>query len=97
MTNFELIIVLFYIVPTVLCLIGYGIKTARDILHDYKNKNETYYYPRTTVGTIIGRFGLSFIPVINIFVFFMDLAYDWLDNVARLTDRILSTPVIKRK
>jgi hypothetical protein len=81
----------------VLCLIGYSIRTTKGIVRDLKNKNETYYYPKTTVGTIIGRFGLSFIPVINIFAFFVDLAYDWLDNVAKLIDRVLSTPVIKRK
>lgn len=97
MIDYKTLLFVLYVVPTVLCVIGYSIRTAKDVIHDLKNKNETYYYPKTTVGTIIGRFGLSVIPVINIFVFFMDLAYDWVDKAARLTDRVLNTPVVRRK
>ena len=63
-----------YFLPLVICCTSYLFETISDLADDTKNlkkynKGEiNNYSPRTTIGLILARIFLSFIPIVNIFV-----------------------------
>lgn len=72
MINFNLIL-LVYVLPTILCLIGYTYKTYQDYKRDKGRENLDYYIVKLTWGDIVLRLVASFMPVINIFALIVDL------------------------
>ena len=85
MTLFYLI----YLFPAIFLFICYVILTIKEIKADIKECEKSYYTPRVTLGKIVTRLLVCFIPVVNIigcFIFFIN----HIDDIANF-------PVIPKK
>lgn len=63
----KIVLVLLYVVPTAICLLGGGIYLAKGIRTDIRNRRtKDYYYPRVYLKDLVGYVVLSILPIINI-------------------------------
>lgn len=79
-----------YWIPVAFCAFGYVIRTARNFQKDRAKRIQpgAYYSPTDTLGTLIGRGVVTFIPIANFSAAVFDLApevfgrfFDWIGKV----------------
>lgn len=99
MSSINYFILILYVIPAILCFIGYSIRTVKNILKDYKRSKISveYYTPRETIGSVFARLAVCFVPGINLFALFIDLLFPILERTGKLLRRITSTPIIRKK
>jgi hypothetical protein len=94
--------VLLYWLPLAFCTIGYFMRTLsnyrRDLIkRDEEHKKDNgYYRPTDTVGTLIGRGLLSTIPVCNLFAAIFDVSPIIFGQFFRLLGRIFDQPLVPK-
>lgn len=85
-----------YWVPAALCFAGYTIRNFREYREDIQSRQKSdqgginFYLPQLTIGRIVRRILLPFIPVANLFFLIFDVLADYLEYV----DRFLSIPLV---
>jgi len=95
---------LLYWLPMVGCLILYSIRSGKQYQKDktYReedhanNKGEYCYSPTLTIGTLIGRFVVSFIPVANLIALAVDLAPGALRTFFKWVEKTFDIPLVPK-
>ncbi|HET6631496.1 MAG TPA: hypothetical protein VFG73_02155 [Rhodanobacteraceae bacterium] len=104
MNDWVLLVLWLYYLPLVVCALGFAVRTGRDYQRDVAaraaaERTHRLYAPELTIGTLLGRAVLTFVPVLNVLtaVFAFALgrralirALDW---IWTLTD----VPLVPRK
>ena len=81
------VVVICYFIPMIICFINYGIDIIKSYRSDIiKRKTAGFYVPFLTKGDIILSILLSIIPVVNIFVFFIDIFYPLIEYLINKFD-----------
>lgn len=95
--------ILLYFVPMLFCLTFYFVRTARNYVGDRKQRElaETdkgiHYYPRDTIGSIIGRVLVSIIPIANIWAAMFDLAPSVFGKAFSWIGKVFNQPLVPKK
>ena len=89
-----------YWIPAALCVVGYAVMSVGEYQRDvkaraeaYKNEEDKkyrYYRPSLTVGALLWRSLISFVPVANLLV----LIFDVLSEYFELAWKFLSIPLV---
>ena len=93
-------LLLLYVLPLILCLYGYIIRTWVNIRKDIAKRQEVkccghgYYESTDTIGNVVGRILVSFIPVINIFAALFDVAPEVFSRIFDRILKVLSYPIV---
>jgi len=90
--------ILLYWLPLSICIFGFTVRTHRNIQKDLESsKSDKYYFPKETVGTIIGRVLISILPIANLWAAMFDLSphifkefFDWIG-------RVFDMPIVPKK
>lgn len=87
---------LLYWLPLVWCLLGYTQRTANDVSRDVVERDlkPKFYYPRITVGTVVGRLLVSVVPVANLVALVCDLGPKALMRTIDWFGRVLDFPLV---
>ena len=87
---------LFYIVPLILCLIGYAYKTYLEYKRDLAREEDiSFYVTKLTVGCIVIRVVVSVLPIINITALVFDLYQPKIENMWNGLVRLMDKPLVK--
>lgn len=84
-----------YWIPVVVCLIGYCIDFRNFYKSDLENYQKSYYDPKLTIGAILGRLVLSFVPVCNLFIAVTRHIWRIIYRILDHFDFVLNIPIIK--
>ncbi len=89
-----------YWLPMVICIVGYTIRTARNIQKDKREriqheKNEIgYYSPTDTIGDLIGRSLVSIIPIANLWSALFDISPMLFDRLFKWVSCTFNQPLV---
>jgi uncharacterized membrane protein len=99
LSSIEIFIYVFYVVPAVLCLIGYFFRTIKKVKEDQLRQLEhgDWYLPEETIGTVLGRIIISLIPGLNIVALLVDLFQETFEKIIPAIKRFVSIPLVKKK
>lgn len=86
----------FYWIPVVLCVVGFLFDFREMYKSDLDNYQSNYYVPKLTVGAIVGRMVLSFVPICN-FIASIRHAFCLIHNILSTFAEWLDIPIIKGK
>jgi hypothetical protein len=96
-----------YWLPAALCVIHNIFKSINEYYVDHEardlaetvqaNGKDALYIPKLTVGKIIGRFIIGFIPVVNIYHTLVDFIPDMYRQVMKLWNRWLNIPLVPKR
>lgn len=90
--------VLLYWVPLIICAVGYTLRTISDYRKDHVRRNsDQHYYPTLTLGTIIGRVLVTFIPVANIGTAAFDVGFDMMRWFFSWIGRVFNQPLVPKR
>lgn len=85
-----------YWLPMLICMLGYTIKTIRDIKCDREERYKKYYTP-TTVGDIVARMLATICPVVNLVCAVFDLGGPILKEIGDFLSKFLDIPLVPKK
>lgn len=92
-----------YWLPLLFCAYGYLIRTHNNYWKDQKQrevaeqKENGYYSPTDTIGTLIGRTIITWMPVGNIYAAMFDLAPEVFKRFFNLLERLFDQPLVPRR
>lgn len=98
-----------YWVPVSLCVVGYTLRTARNLRTDVIKRKEfednlckdtplhLYYTPTDTIGSLIGRAFVSLMPVANIWAAMFDVAPEMFGKLFKWIELVFNQPLVPRK
>lgn len=97
-----------YWLPLLLCLIGYTIRTARNLQQDKKDRSavekgentstgSSFYRPTDTLGDLIGRALISFIPIANFWAAVFDISPQLFCKVFEWIAKTFSQPLVPER
>lgn len=97
--------ILLYWVPLTVCLLGYTMRTMKDIKKDVSKRaaadadpKNSYYSPTITIGKILGRLFASICPIWNLLAALFDIGGDLIGNIVGfLADKFTQPLVPARK
>lgn len=88
--------IIFYWVPVVLCVVGFLFDFREMYKIDLNNYQAEYYIPKLTVGAIVGRMVLSFVPICN-FIASIRHAFTLITDIIATFSEWLNIPLIRHK
>lgn len=91
------ILLIFYVIPTVICLIADIHNIAQDIKNDIRKRGEQYYNPTVTIAYLLGRVLWTLIPVLNILKALKYIITDFMEILISIIDKVLTIPLIPKK
>ena len=90
--------ILLYWVPMSLCIVGYTIRTFRNYREDLnKRKTEQFYTPTDTIGSLIGRWIVTILPILNLWASLFDVAPELFGNLFKRIEIIFNQPLVPPK
>jgi len=95
--------VILYWVPVAICLWGYTLRNIEEVREDKKKRQEyldhqrSYYNPSVTTGTLLGRYIVSFVPVLNLGICAFDLLWEILEGFFIRIAAIFNRPLVPEK
>lgn len=94
--------ILLYWTPLSFCVVGYTMRTARNYMNDTKEregaeKRNRCYHPTDTIGTLIGRAVVSFIPIANLWAALFDVAPEVFRKTFSWVGRVFDIPLVPAK
>jgi len=98
-----LMAVLLYWLPAVICFYGYMDRAARNVQLDRRaresaeRKEDSFYIPSVTVGTLIGYVALAICPAANLCAAMFDLAPKLLSGFLDWCSKVLDIPLVPRR
>lgn len=94
--NFYVSYLLFlYTIPVIVNALGYLIRTVKAYNKAVKRRDEGEYFQSETVGTIVARVIVSFLPVINIFSGIFSSGPEIVAAIYEHFSGILDIPLVK--
>lgn len=96
---------LVYFLPIIICTLGYILISVEDYHIDVKNRDEFLnsdsknyysYTPKLTVGLIVGRLIVGFLPLINILVTIFKFLPRSARDVINACDQWLNIPLVPK-
>ena len=106
----SLVGILLYWVPTALCIVGYTVRTFRNVQTDVKRRKEcevaermakvtetrscSYYTPTDTIGSLLGRALVSILPIANLWAAMFDVAPIMFKRIFDLFDKVFNQPLV---
>lgn len=85
-----------YWVPFVLCSVSYFLKTHKEYREELRARDSSgHYYPKLTVGTIVGRAFCTVVPLINLLALVFDAGPFLLSSIYKKFDMFLDYPIVK--
>lgn len=97
-----------YWVPVVVCAIGYILRTLKNAASDVMAREEyikakkanpmdyASYNPTETVGTVLGRIFVTFIPVANLWAAVVDVCPSLLSRIFEVLEKVFCQPLVPR-
>lgn len=92
--------VLLYWLPLGGCLVGYALRSMKDVRSDLalrEREGGRYYVPRITLGTLVGRLILSVVPVANLVACICDVGIGMLRDFVEWIGRVLDIPLVPQR
>lgn len=96
-----------YWVPMCVCVIGYTLRTSRNIQLDKKERSECEdidnnsnwggYTPTDTYGDLIGRAVVSFVPICNLWAATFDVSPTLFGNFFKYLDKAFNQPIVPKR
>ena len=100
-----------YWIPFLFCLFGYTLRTYKNFRQDIvdrkkdeseseENRNKycyTSYSPTDTIGSLIGRFIVLILPIVNIWAAMFDLALGIFHNFFKIIRSIFNQPLVPKR
>jgi hypothetical protein len=88
-----------YWIPIVLCVVGYTIRTFRNVQKDReaRAREMSNYYPTDTIGDVIGRAFVSFIPVANFWAAYFDVCPDLFSKFFKWLEKVFDQPLVPKR
>lgn len=88
-----------YWVPMLCCAVGYSLRTMKNYRKDIKERVSytTWshgYSPTDSVGTILGRFFICFIPIANLVCTIADIAPSFFGRFFDWLEKTFNTPIV---
>lgn len=85
-----------YWVPLSFCVYGYTARTIKRYVSDKKERETpgAFYYPRETVGCLIGRALVTILPIANLWAALFDLAPKIFSEFFTLIGKIFDQPLV---
>lgn len=87
----------FYWLPVMICLIGYFFDSVKDYNVDKEECTREHYYPKLTIGKILGRIIASFLPLINLILAIFRYAFQFMDDIAGFLMKVFNQPLVPKK
>ena len=84
-----------YWVPMIICLVGYLFDFVKDYQTDAKNYQESYYDPKLTIGSILGRLIVSVMPVLNLGMALFKHMGNIIKKILLVCEKALNIPIIR--
>lgn len=97
----------FYLIPAVICLIGYSLLTWKNYQSDKTRREETrkvdkngrpernYYTPTDHVNDLVKRFLITIIPIVNCLAVIFDIGPDLYEIFYQRFKKFLERPLVK--
>lgn len=80
-------VLILYVIPTILCLIGYTIRCYKEYKRDLLREDLEYYMHKLTWGDVVLRLIVSIVPGVNVIALILDILaapistiLDWLNE-----------------
>ena len=92
-----------YWIPVAICAIGFTLRTikncSKEVAHrkQYEEGKTSYYDPEETIGRIIGRFIITFIPIANLGIAVCDFGADFVNGFFTWIGRVFDQPLVPRR
>lgn len=87
-----------YWIPVGLALLSGFVKCARDYMRDVESRDkDSYYSPRLTLGQIVWRFLVSFIPVVNMWVATFNAIPYLFQRFCNLCESVFNIPIVPKR
>jgi hypothetical protein len=99
----SLIGLLMYWLPACFCAVFYTLRCAVDYQKDLaeraaaEKKENGYYHPGITIGTLIGRGVATILPVVNIWCAAFDLAPSVFARLFRWIGQVFDQPLVPKR
>lgn len=93
-----------YWLPVAVCSVGYTIRCFKQYrkeidmraAHELSPHN-SYYLPRLTIGTLVGRLIVTFVPVANLVATICDVGYEMLRGTLDWIGEALDIPLVPKR
>lgn len=92
-----------YWIPVAVCAIGFTLRTfkncSKEVAHRklYENHEISYYDPDETIGRIIGRFIVTFLPIVNLGIAVCDFGSTFVEGFIDWVHRIFNQPLVPKR
>ena len=92
-----------YWLPMLICMVGYTMRTARNIQVDKKERAEkesgksTYYSPTDTIGDLVGRSLISLIPIGNLWAALFDVSPMLFEKLFKWIGQVFDQPLVPKR
>ena len=92
--------------PLLLCLYGYIVRSAREFSNDRAGRatselpasqSNGYYTPSITIGTLVGRFLVTVVPIVNLLAAIFDVAPEVFGDFFRWMGKALDIPLVPKR
>ena len=95
---FSLTVFFIYLMPMLFCITFYGIVSVQDYLYDKRNSvSGRTYWPRLTVGAILGRSVASTVPILNIICIIFEVVPVLFGDFFNWCGEVLERPIVSQK
>lgn len=91
---------LLYWVPVGICAAGFTIRTLSNcakevkIREEYEKHKRDYYEPEETIGRIIGRVIVTFIPIANLGMAVFDFGWGFINGLIKFLSQVFNQPLV---
>ena len=88
-----------YWIPLVVCLVVYLFRFLELYRTDLEESKKEYYYPKLTVGYILGHIFLAIAPIINLFALVFDCLgsiFGYLRSLFFFLEKIFDIPLVPK-
>lgn len=87
-----------YWLPAAICVVGYTMRTARNYMVDKRDREtKKYYSPTDTIGSLIGRALVSFIPIGNLWAAMFDVSPEFFGRIFEWIGKVFDQPLVPAK
>jgi hypothetical protein len=88
---------LLYWLPLSVCVFWYTVRTWANYQKDMAKRDDNFYRPTDTIGSLIGRALVSIIPVANLLAAIFDIAPGMLSVFFSWIGRVFDQPLVPRR
>lgn len=88
-----------YWIPLAVCLVVYLLRFLELYRTDLEESKKEYYYPKLTVGYIIGHLFLAIVPIINLFALVFDCfgsIFGYIRSFLLFIDKVFDIPLVPK-